>query len=232
MDKVLVITNNNHGFLSYLQSLDYSSDFYCDYCEYELEVFERIIKHNISILLIEDTKIDDIFSCVNRYLLLKPELAVVALVDDGDYELRINLLKTGVDRCLLKPIEYQEILENLHCVKRKLPTNLLSSDDASFPSWQLITNHWVLVAPNQKQMKLNAREFNFIYELFLQPGKAVDRSKVMDIVLGKCMQDHDIKLNKVLANLRKKSVALLDHELPVKTIHTVGYAFISNAQIK
>ena len=232
MDKVLVVTNNNQGFLSYLQSLNQSSDFYCEYCEYELEVFERILKHDISVLLIEDTKIDNIVTCVQRYLLLKPELVIVVLVNDGDYKLRINLLKAGVDRCLLKPIEYEEMLENLHCVKRKQRNNLLSSDDASFPSWQLIVNHWILVAPNQKQMKLNAREFNFIYELFLHPGKPVDRSKVMDIVLGKCMQDHDIKLNKVLANLRKKSVELLDHELPVKTIHTVGYAFISDAKIK
>lgn len=232
MDKVLVVTNINQEFSYYLQSTNQSSDFYCEYCEYELEVFENIIKHDISVLLIEDTKIHDLLTCVQRYLLLKPELSIVVLVDDGNYKLRINLLKAGVNRCLVKPIEFEELLENLHSVTRKPRADLLNADNAKFPGWQLIKSHWILVAPNQKQMKLSAREFNFIYELFLHPGKPVDRSKVMDIVLGKCMQDHDIKLNKVLANLRKKSVELLDHELPVKTIHTVGYAFISDAKIK
>ncbi|MFM8342488.1 MAG: winged helix-turn-helix domain-containing protein [Methylomonas sp.] len=230
MEKVLVVTNNNQGFLSYLQTVNQSSDLYCQYCEYELEVFEYIIKHDISLLLIEDTKIHDILSCVQRYLLLKPDLIIVVLVDSGNFKLRIDLLKAGIDRCLVKPIEYEELLANLHSITRK--QHSLNTDGFSFPSWQLIKNHWILVAPNHKQMKLTAREFHFIYELFLNPGKAVDRSTVIDIVLGKCMQDHDIKLNKVLANLRKKSVELLDHELPVKTIHTVGYAFVSNAEIK
>jgi DNA-binding response OmpR family regulator len=232
MDKLLVITNNNQSFLSYLQSKTEPLDFDCEFCESELEVFEQIINNDICLLLIEDSKIQDLLSCTNRYLLLKPQLVILVLVDRDNYKLRIALLKAGVDRCLVKPIEYEEILENLCSAKRKQKINLLSADNCSFPSWQLIKNHWILVAPNQKQMKLNAREFHFIYELFLQPGKAVDRAKVMDLVLGKCMQDHDIKLNKVLANLRKKSVAVLDHELPVKTIHTVGYAFISNAEIK
>jgi DNA-binding response OmpR family regulator len=232
MNKALIITTNNQGFLSYLQSGPELSDFDCEVCESELDVFSKIINNDISLLLIEDSKIQDLLSCTHRYLLLKPQLAILVLVDGDNYKLRIALLKAGVDRCLVKPIEYEEILENIYSIKRKQQINILSSDDCSFPSWQLIKNHWILVAPNQKQMKLNAREFHFIYELFLQPGKAVDRGKVMDLVLGKCMQDHDIKLNKVLANLRKRSIALLDHELPVKTIHTVGYAFISDAEIK
>ena len=104
MDKLLVITNNNQSFLSYLQSKTEPLDFDCEFCESELEVFEQIINNHISLLLIEDSKIQDLLSCTNRYLLLKPQLVILVLVDRDNYKLRIALLKAGVDRCLVKPI--------------------------------------------------------------------------------------------------------------------------------
>jgi DNA-binding response OmpR family regulator len=75
------------------------------------------------------------------------------------------------------------------------------------------------------------REYKFLTQLFLSPNEIVCKTKLVELVIGKNIYNSDYKLNKVIAELRKKVLVNLYLQLPVKTIHTVGYAFDSEAVI-
>ncbi len=59
----------------------------------------------------------------------------------------------------------------------------------------------------------------------MNPGEQVLKNHLAEKAIGKNIYNANEKLNKLIAELRKKVLVNLKLRLPVKTIHRVGYAF-------
>jgi DNA-binding response OmpR family regulator len=124
------------------------------------------------------------------------------------------------------------VLANIEAViklsKYKIEQNQDHLDDNV---WKLVRKGWKLIAPNQALVDLTVKEYTLLEQLFLNPGEPVLKNHLAEKVIGKNIYNANEKLNKLIAELRKKILVNLNLQLPVKTIHTVGYAFDSEAVI-
>jgi DNA-binding response OmpR family regulator len=89
----------------------------------------------------------------------------------------------------------------------------------------LPVDSWQLIAPNNQAASLTAREYYFLRCLFEQPGELVNKTYLAEKVIGLGVYSAHEKLNKVITLLKKKIVHQLAIPLPIKTVHTLGYAF-------
>jgi DNA-binding response OmpR family regulator len=65
----------------------------------------------------------------------------------------------------------------------------------------------------------------------LFPGEVICKNQLVEDIIGKNIYNSYEKLNKIISELRKKILANVNLALPIKTIHTIGYAFNSEAVI-
>jgi DNA-binding response OmpR family regulator len=98
-------------------------------------------------------------------------------------------------------------------------------------TWILVTKGWKLIAPNQVSVDLTLREYKLLNQLFLSPGEVICKNHLVEDIIGKNIYNSYEKLNKIISELRKKILANVNLALPIKTIHTIGYAFNSEAVI-
>lgn len=183
---------------------------------------------------------------VANLLQANPTIAVIILSARDAIEDRLAGLRAGADRYLVKPINLLELAANIDAVSKRLnllktkpllelpqqPQRLdsyVSTRDESPPQWSLSVQDWLLTAPNGGTLKLTAREFAVLHRLISVQGQAVPKRELADNIFGARILNSGERLNVLIARLRKKGLDSLKQELPIKTVHQLGYAFTASA---
>ena len=86
---------------------------------------------------------------------------------------------------------------------------------------------WLLISPSGYSIELTAREYQLIYLLCLKQGEIVNKHFLAETLLGKFNQNGSRRMNLLVGRLRNKCLTHLGMELPIKTVHAIGYSFIS-----
>lgn len=173
----------------------------------------------------------------NRYL------AVIILSARDSLEDRLAGLRAGADRYLVKPINLMELAANIEAVSNRMepahnpsPLELPRLASAATPGtadqrWSLTVETWVLTTPAGKTLQLSSREFVLLHKLITSQGQVVSRKDLVKTIFGTRNINGDDRFNVLLTRLRKKVSEMLETELPLKTAHLVGYAFIAQARV-
>lgn len=197
-----------------------------------LSLFTNILKDRPDILIIDDNFPNKDEQWLAKFLLINPDLIIVYLSSDSTENQRIQLLRTGVERVINKPVNNLEVLANIEAVIKLRTYKILQNQDHLDGNvWKIVRKGWKLIAPNQASVDLTVKEYTLLEQLFLNPGEPVLKNHLAEKAIGKNIYNANEKLNKLIAELRKKILVNLKLRLPVKTIHTVGYAFDSEAVI-
>lgn len=133
----------------------------------------------------------------------------------------------GADDYLVKPVDFDELLVVLRHLLRRL------EQTASLPSaaWQLLPDGWRLQLPDGGMLSLSEGEFRLLQVLLAARGKAVDR-RVIVSELGHSLAYYDLRrLDVLVSRLRQKVQQQFGFELPLRTVHGVGYAFVGAAPL-
>jgi DNA-binding response OmpR family regulator len=200
-------------------------------------LFRGLVNEEIYFLVIDDASTDINEKDIARYLVLNPELIVICIVDDGfDNARKVLYLDLGVDRILVNPVASDLLRANilastrsceLYCDK---PINVLELNNDS--GWILSVNGWVLTAPSGKSLQLTAREFQLLNILALKPGETINKHLLAEQLLGEYGQNGSRRMTLLMARLRKKVIDNLGCELPITTVHSIGYACVLAMTIK
>ncbi|MEN9764089.1 MAG: hypothetical protein RL397_44 [Pseudomonadota bacterium] len=139
----------------------------------------------------------------------------------GQTEDRIEGARQGADLYLVKPVA----LEELCLLIKKLMARL--GVTASSPRvWVLNKLSWTLQAPNGSQVELTRSEMMLLTELVSADGQAVSRDQIVR-QLGHQPETYDWRRMEIMARrLRNKVSDTMGCELPLKTVHRFGYAFV------
>ncbi len=200
-------------------------------------LFRGLVNEDIDLLVIDYASTDINEKDIARYLVLNPELIVICIVnDDFDNAIKVLYLDLGVDRFLVNPITSDYLRANIMASTRSCE---LCSDDADHTptlnddnGWVLNVNGWVLRAPSGKSLQLTSREFQLLNILALNPGETVNKHLLAEKLLGEYTQNGSRKMTLLVARLRKKVIESLGYELPITTVHSIGYACVSAMKIE
>lgn len=160
----------------------------------------------------------------------------------GEKSDRLKGLKTGADAYLVKPIDFEELIlliENIYdriaIIKNSpfqpndpLTLNLNSSDANQHQQWVLNKKHWQLISPKSDTISLTKSEFDLLMTLFTNQSNTVTKKTIITN-LGQHIDSYDFRrLEILIRRLRKKVKETSGLDLPIKTIHAVGYAFTAD----
>lgn len=150
-----------------------------------------------------------------------PNIGIIMLTAKSSINDKIKGLKSGADKYLIKPIDFDELSAHLESMSRRIMPK----------SWQL---HLIL---NQITDPIGNHEYLSPYEMILlsllaqNKGKIVLRTTIAE-AFGSGWLDFDHrKLDQLVSRLRKRWKQLTNQQLPIKTAHSQGYLFCEDIDI-
>ena len=194
-------------------------------------LFKIFLDERVDVLVIyyhETPKIID-EDDIARYLAINPLLIIILIINPTfNYEKKLNFLEKGVDRFLINPVTHDLLMTNIYAAIRS--NNLYKVESFKTPllttqtDWKLKAKGWQLMSPDGKTLQLTAREFNLFNMLASKSGETINKYILAEKLLGKYNQNGNKRINLLVGRLRKKALETLGVELPITTVHSVGYA--------
>lgn len=172
---------------------------------------------------------------ITKYLSTMLDLDVIIISARGTLEDRLAGFKAGADRYLIKPVNLDELIVNINAMAhhRNLLTNIqvaATTQAEVTVLWQLSKQNWTLTSPSGTVLPLTAREYRLLQILIAASGQTISKRDIADKIIGQRITNSGERLDVLLSRLRKKSSALLNEDLPIKTAHLHGYAFTAPAK--
>lgn len=139
----------------------------------------------------------------------------------GELDDRLRGHAIGADAYLVKPVEFAE----LRLVVRNIANRLAPARPAGSADWRLDTVTWTLKAGNGKTVRLSRSEAVLLNALAADPGETVGRDRLIR-ALGQSPSAYDPRRMEILVRrLRNKVKTEIGDDLPLTTVHGLGYAF-------
>jgi DNA-binding response OmpR family regulator len=193
-----------------------------------MTLFKRLLLEPISLLMIDLEQSTKDAASIERYLAINPELIIFILTTpDTSISNRLSFLKAGCNRLLDNDVSHALLVENitaaLRCKHVQLPSNFnLSSKD--LVNWKLDPVSWILTTPNLYVIELTDRENRLVHMLALKNGRTVNKHFLAEKLLGQYDQNGGRRITSLIGRLRIKVLIESKCELPIKTVHSIGYA--------
>ncbi|MBS4097973.1 MAG: response regulator transcription factor [Sulfuricella sp.] len=139
----------------------------------------------------------------------------------GELDDRLRGHAIGADAYLVKPVEFAE----LRLVVRNIARRLTPVRPAGSADWRLDTVTWTLAAGNGKTVRLSHSEAVLLNALAASPGETVVRNALIR-ALGQSPAIYDPRRMEIMVRrLRNKVKTETGDDLPLTTVHGLGYAF-------
>lgn len=153
-------------------------------------------------------------------------IAIIVITARQDIESKLAALERGADAYLGKPFDQRELMATVFAVCRRV---FPGTSDMVTPYWQLNIRDWMLVAPNNVQIKLTIPETQLIDLLHRHEGKPVSRLKISES-LGNIYRFSGNALEAMISRLRRKISQAYPGVNLIRAVNGTGY--ILNAKIR
>ncbi|MBS4097474.1 MAG: response regulator transcription factor [Sulfuricella sp.] len=170
---------------------------------------------------------------VARHLSAAGRYGIIIVSARGQVDDRLTGLDVGADAYLVKPVDLRELAATVDNLWRRLAKDrdphgespFVAAPASSAPQWRLNRTDWSLISPGDKILPLTASEYRFVWRLMEAAGEPVSKEHLM-IALGGTPDSYDYhRIESLVSRLRKKALATLDSELPIKAIQSFGFVF-------
>lgn len=202
----------------------------------EKELFETLSAIQYSIVIIDVGEAEQFNLDLIVSLRKQTSLGIIVVTADTLPVKRIESYESGADQFFTAPLENLELtaaVRNLHNRLQISPqfTEATPNDSSSETYWVLNKSSWCLISPDDTEVKLTAKEIKFLELVMLQVGENVLRESFRKY-LGYSSNEYGSRsIDSMVRRLRKKVFTQLSTQLPLQTVHAVGYCFSASAKV-
>ena len=154
------------------------------------------------------------------------DVPLTVLIGKGTEMDRAELLETGADDYIRKPLNASDVVAKINALLRRARGDGFKQDQESFVSGNLeisFTNRWVLVSGNP--VKLSRIEHTLICQLVRNKGRVLTHRMLLEKVWGADHINHIYLLKDHVYRLRKKLQNAGTNYLPIVLQRGAGYKF-------
>jgi len=156
-------------------------------------------------------------------------IPIIMLTARGDLTDRVVGLEIGADDYLAKPFEPRELVARIQSVLRRTDQRKPDNTQLVFGGLEVnLDNHNVFL--DGQPLELTSTEFELLSLFVKNPGKVLDRDKIMDWVSGIEWESFNRSVDVLVSRLRQKLKDDPKHPIYLKTIWGTGYLFLGKEQ--
>ncbi len=162
-----------------------------------------------------------------------PNLPVIMLSAKGDSIDRVLGLELGADDYISKPFDDRELVARIR-TRMRLQHQAQEDNNDDREHSSIIELYGLTLNPAQLQatfhgepINLTSTEFSILHYMADHRGETISRDELSKNVLGKRHQTFDRVIDMHLSNIRKKLPPREDGNPWFKTVHGLGYLFLS-----
>lgn len=165
-------------------------------------------------------------------------IGIIMLTGRDDVIDRIVGLEVGADDYLTKPFHLREVLARVRTVLRRArrPTGEALERPAPgetvlrFEGWTLEPARRRVTAPDGREVALTTGEFDLLLAFATNPGRVLDRDRLMDLAKGRDWAAYDRSIDQQVARLRRKIEPDPAHPSLIRSVRGVGYLFAADVR--
>jgi len=153
---------------------------------------------------------------------------VLVLTARDQEEEKIRLLEAGANDYLSKPFGVKELIARIKVLVRDLVDEQSIADELVAGRVKIIKSthqFWL----DQREIPLTKKEFSFIEQLILKPGKLIEQTHLLSVIWGKSHVEDTHYLRVLVSQLRKKLNDSADEQRLLKTEPGLGYRLVLEA---
>lgn len=193
------------------------------------ELYQILPKAGFQVAVIDVGLPDQSGYVLAEYIRANTGIAIIMLTARSTIDDRIKGYDSGADLYLVKPVDCRELSAAIVSIAqrvRKLAAEVPDVAKTVQQLWTISAAQWQLNVAGEAQIALSVKELKFLELLAATPGQPVLRKTV----LTELYQRHDDytgrSLDSLVRRLRAKVQAKTGIEIPVRTVHAVGYCFV------
>lgn len=198
------------------------------------EIPALLLQHQPDVLMV-DPDLD-----LPQFILEAYGIPCVVLLHRQDEVLAMRLMRERlVTSCFSPPFNLEWLAVSLSALARlsrgESPREgrwFYPRHEEAADAWSLTSASWTLIAPGGESILLNQAETTFLATLAERAGQAVSRREMI-AALGHDSDYFDSRrLDTMVSRLRLKVNKVSSITLPVRSIHSVGYAFVATIRLE
>ncbi|EGR3200589.1 DNA-binding response regulator [Vibrio parahaemolyticus] len=150
---------------------------------------------------------------------------VLVLTARDQEEEKIRLLEAGANDYLSKPFGVKELIARIKVLVRDLVDEQSIADELVAGRVKIIKSthqFWL----DQREIPLTKKEFSFIEQLILKPGKLIEQTHLLAVIWGISHVEDTHYLRVLVSQLRKKLNDSADEQRLLKTEPGLGYRLV------
>ena len=150
------------------------------------------------------------------------ELPIIMLTARGEESDKLKSFDSGVDDYITKPFSPRELIARVKALLRR--SGAPDSDVLEQGPIRLdLSAHQLSI--NSRAVKLGPTEFRLLEHFMMNPGRAFDRTQLLDRVWGRSVYVEERTVDVHILRLRK-ALKPFDLQHLVQTVRGVGYRFL------
>lgn len=193
-------------------------------CSDAASLWRYLERHACDLVLLDIGLPDEDGFSICRRLQNKSELAVVMLSGYGGAKNQTRGVAEGADAYLVKPVDSPVLVATLRKAAQRrpgLPGTARHGITVS-PGWMLLEQGWVLYAPDDKSIPLNAHERNLLRLMVAADGMPVAVETLRAALVDNGTSSGFLSLDQVLRRLHDKIAILSGCRLPLHFNSSAG----------
>lgn len=154
---------------------------------------------------------------------------LIVISDTQSEEIGIQMLESGADDFIVKPINPRELHARITAINRRIQKIFKVQQDEKevfvFNNWHLCPASRQLFNDKNEELKLSASEYNLLLAFLRQPQQVLGREFLLQLTKNSDLSPFDRRIDIQISRLRHKIEQDTKKPLLIKTIRNGGYLF-------
>jgi len=188
------------------------------------EFYQNLLKTPFQVAVIDVGLPDQEGYVLAEYTRANTGMAVIMLTARSGIDDKLKGYQAGADLYLVKPVDCRELAAVIRSMAARAQATPAEIPEPS-GHWVISATQWELRCDSELPITLSQKELQFLELLAVKPGLAVPKRTILNRLYQRDDYHSSRSLDSLVRRLRAKISSRIGIDLPVRTVHSVGYCF-------